>query len=530
MPGVPRRNRKSRNKIQSEPIWGLLLPLNARGEHTLQRALRMNLVQAILDGHISSGVRLPSTRELAAVLDIARITVALTYDRLVIDGYLEARERKGYFVLPHAAAFPADRERSPVPAAPGDRTPVWTERFVPQNLPEQWLEKPRDWRSYKYPFVYGQVDATLFPLAEWRECSRIPQGVPDISGWASDAIDLDDKMLLTEIQNRVLTKRGIVARPDNILITLGAQMALYLIAEILITPGTHVAIEDPGYMDARNSFQRRGAVLVRNEIDEAGAIVGAHLKQCAYLYCTPSHQCPTGITMSTERRIELLDAAARYDTVLIEDDYDAETQFIGQPSPALKAFDRSDRVIYVGSFSKVLFPGLRIGYLVAAPAVIEQARRVRRLMIRHAPLNNQRALAIFIAQGHYDLALARKRTSLQARAAVICESLRRALPNWKFRDPRGGSALWIETPRTLVLAQVELAARQRGILIERGDPFFHAPHGPANFLRLAYSSIPLEQIKPGIEALAAAVRQHEKERGPRKPANGGAPPRRRLAL
>ena len=516
MPIPTRRTRRSRNKIDSEPVWGLLLPPEARKEHTLQRALRMNLVRAILDRRIAGGVRLPSTRELASVLDIARITVALTYDRLVTDGYLESRERKGYFVALHAATM-GERGATLPKAGPQNRPPDWANRFVPQDLPEQWLEKPRDWRSYKYPFVYGQVDASLFPLAEWRECSRIPQGVPDISGWASDAIDMDDKMLISEIQNRVLTKRGIVARPENILITLGSQMALFLIAEILITPGVQVAVEDPGYMDARNSFQRRGAKLIRNEVDEFGAIVGPHLKHCAYLYCTPSHQCPTGVTMTTERRLELLKAASRYDTVLIEDDYDAETQFIGQPSPALKAFDRSERVIYLGSFSKILFPGLRIGYLVAPPSVIEQARRIRRLMIRHAPLNNQRALAIFIAHGHYDVALARKRTSLQARSSVICEALRHSLPTWKFRNPKGGSALWLQTPGTTNVSELELTTRKRGILIERGDPFFHASHPPTNFLRLAYSSIPIEHIKPGIEALAAAVHQHERQRSQRKP-------------
>jgi GntR family transcriptional regulator/MocR family aminotransferase len=502
------------NTFQLEPVWGQLLPKASRKDQTLQRGLRMNLVQAIIDGRITTGTRLPSTRELAGMLGIARVTVALTYERLVAEGYLAPRDRQGYFVCPvtsHAGPLQTVSANEP----PAQLIPSWPERFATHHAHEKWLEKPRDWRNYQYPFVYGQPDPKLFPLAQWRECSRVAQGIPDSSHWSADAIDVDDPMLIAEIQNRVLTKRGIVARPEEILITMGTQMALYLIAEIFMVSGTPVAIEDPGYMDARNILLRRQAKLVCVAVDDAGVVPGESLKQCAYMYCTPSHQCPTGVTLTTERRLKLLELAGANDSIIIEDDYDAETQFVGQPSPALKAIDRSGRVIYIGSFSKILSPGLRIGYLVADRAVIEQARRLRRLIVRHPPINNQRALAIFISHGYYDRLLADNRLSLQTRAAAITESLRQFLPDWKFREPLGGSALWLQAPDSVRMPRVELAARRRGVVIEGGAAFFHSLDPPTNYVRVAYSSIPLANIRPGIETLASVVHECETPRRPR---------------
>jgi GntR family transcriptional regulator/MocR family aminotransferase len=505
-------SKTSRGKIDTEPLWGRLLSSASPKDYTLQRSLRMNLVQAILDGRVPAGTCLPSTRELADVLKIGRVTVTLTYERLVNDGFLVSRKRKGYFVLPQATASSSIASLHRNAPNSNNTSPIWSDRIIPQSGRERWLEKPRDWQNYKYPFIYGQVDPHLFPLAEWRECSRIAQAVPDIVGWASDAIDVDDPMLLKEIQNRILTKRGIAAQPQNMLITLGTQMALYLIAELLVSPGMRVAVEDPGYMDARNAFQRRSATLVPIPVDGEGIVLDERLAQCGYVYCTPSHQCPTGITMSNERRIALLDMASREDIVLIEDDYDAETQYSGQPLPALKAFDRSGRVIYIGSFSKMLSPGLRIGYIVAPAEIIERARTLRRLILRHPPLNNQRALAIFIAQGHFDMALTRKREALRARADILTRALRKHLPEWQFNEPSGGSSVWIHAPRTCHVPSIEQEARRHGVLIEDGRAFFHAENPAPQFVRIGYSSIAQNLIEPGIACLAQIVRKSIRSR------------------
>ncbi|MDE1155931.1 MAG: PLP-dependent aminotransferase family protein [Acidobacteriaceae bacterium] len=492
---------KPSRKIQSEVLWGQILPDSLRKHHTLQDALRMSLVEAILSGKLPAGERLPSTRELAQLLKIARITVALTYERLATQGFLESRERRGYFVAPrgeHSAT--RLKLRAEQTAAPD-----WEQRVVTGIVQDKWLEKPRDWQSYPFPFVYGQLDPKLFPLAEWRECSRLAQAVPDSSRWAADAIDLDDPMLVSEILTRVLPKRGIVAQADEVIVTLGTQMALFLLSELLLGTSSTVGIEDPGYMDARNIFLRRGAKLQRLPVGENGIELSDRLHECDYVYCTPSHQCPTGATLPLESRLELLRLAEQHDFVLIEDDYDAETQFVGQPSPALKAMDRSGRVIYVGSFSKILSPGLRIGYIVAPAQLIQKARLLRRLIIRHPPTNNQRAMALFIAQGHYEVLLASNRASLEQRARRITDACRKHLPRWQFREPMGGSALWLRAPEHMNMLKVTQQARSHGILLESGTVFF-AEEPPGNYLRLAYSTIPLESIEPGIERLSRIVR------------------------
>jgi GntR family transcriptional regulator/MocR family aminotransferase len=210
------------------------------------------------------------------------------------------------------------------------------------------------------------------------------------------------------------------------------------------------------------------------------------------------------------RRLQFLDLAQRHRSLIIEDDYDAETQFAGTSLPALKAMDRSGYTIYLSSLSKFFAPGLRIGYIVADAELIERARHLRRLILRHTPGNNQRALALFIAHGHYDRLLTRHGESLRVRAAVIAEALGRYIPTWKFVAPVGGSALWVEAPQDTDMAAIALQARKKGVLIESGGPFFRSADPPVNFARLAYSSIPIELIEPGIRTLAQVVRRQDK--------------------
>ena len=196
---------KRLSTIQSESLWGQLLPTASRHSHTLQDALRMGLLQAILSGQLPSRTKLPSTRELAALLNVARITVSLTYERLAAEGFLEPRERLGYFV---ASKLPKQGPLRTEAKAERETPPDWSTR-LPKDVPSaKWLEKPRDWQSYPYPFVYGQLDPKLFPHVEWRECSRLAQSATDSSRWAADAIDMDDPMLIAEIINGILTKRS----------------------------------------------------------------------------------------------------------------------------------------------------------------------------------------------------------------------------------------------------------------------------------------------------------------------------------
>ncbi|MFL9876941.1 PLP-dependent aminotransferase family protein [Herbaspirillum rhizosphaerae] len=485
-------------------MWHQIFPEPDRRGTTLQSQLRVCFVDAVLDGRLMAGMRLPSSRELADMLSISRNTVVLVYEKLAEDGYLENRPRNGYYVSDQYLRQVRDASAAkPVMPERDSHRVDWNARMSALPDAMKWLDKPSDWQRYRYPFLYGQFDPSLFPIADWRECSRQALDVSAIRGWAPDAIDNDNASLVDQLIRRVLPRRGIAAKREEVLLTVGAQQALYLVGELLVPPGSTVAVEDPGYMDARNIFLRRGAKLQGLGLDRDGVLPDpAVLASSQTVYCTPSHQCPTGITLNTERRLALLAWAREHDGILIEDDYDAEMQYVGKPSPALKAIDHDQRVIYIGSLSKTLSPGLRIGYIVAPAEVITQLRVLRRLMIRHPATNNQLAAALFISHGHYDRFLHVMREELAKRASVLIEAVRRYLPEMQFVAPDGGSALWGTFAEDVDTRLLRKVASEQGILIESGEAFFLSPQGQFNCVRLGFSSIPAERIESGIRELA----------------------------
>jgi GntR family transcriptional regulator/MocR family aminotransferase len=469
---------------------------------TLQTQLRQMLVAAIREGQLPPGGPLPSCRRLAESLSVARNTVALAYQDLVEEGFLVSRQRSGYFV-----SRDLDPARLAPPDPPGilDSAPDWLPRLLRRPSSQRNIVKPRNWQDYKYPFIYGQFDPSLFPIAAWRECSRQALGIAAVRDWAADRFTEDDPELIEQIRTLLLPRRGVFVAPDEILITVGAQNAIYLLSSLLVDDRTTVGLEDPGYADARNIFALRSSRLVGLPVDDEGLMDSPGLERCNYVHVTPSHQFPSTVTMSLARRRALLERARREDFVLIEDDYEAEINHVGRPTPALKSLDRNGRVIFVGSLSKTLAPGLRIGYMVAAKEVIAEARALRRLMLRHPPANNQRTAALFLARGHYDSLLRQEGRSLKQRWAAMHAAIARHLPDCRFRQTSGGTALWIEGPPKLDARELEKAAARSGILIEPGDVHFLSDMGPRNFFRLGFSSIALERIEPGIKLLGDVI-------------------------
>ncbi len=289
------------------------------------------------------------------------------------------------------------------------------------------------------------------------------------------------------------------------MVTLGALNALYIIASLLISDQTTVAIEEPGYPDMRNTLGLRTERVRPVPLDRDGLIVDGRLAGAELIFTTPSHQFPTTVTMSLDRRKALLEAVHRNRAVIIEDDYESETNFCGEPCPALKSLDRDGRVMHVGSFSKSLMPGLRLGYLVAPPAVIDEARALRRLMLRHPPGNNQRTAALFLAAGHYDALVHRLHRAYRSRWHVMGKALSRHLPGWSRAPSFGGTSYWVEGPPELDADALADTAQQEGILIEPGAIHFAGDPPPRNHFRLGFSSIPEERIEPGIARLAELV-------------------------
>ena len=283
-----------------------------------------------------------------------------------------------------------------------------------------------------------------------------------------------------------------------------------MIADLLVNEKTRVGVEDPGYPDARNIFSLRASAVRPIPIDLDGLRVDEGLKGCDYIYTTPSHQSPTTVTMPLARRMALLEEAERHDFVVIEDDYETETSFTSAPIPALKSLDRTGRVIYVGSISKTLAPGLRLGFIVAPAPLVAHLRSLRRLMVRHPSSLIQRTFALFLSLGHYDALMKNSTAAHRARAECMQSSLRQYLPELDFVPVTGGSSCWVSGPKWLDARRLAEAALKESVFIEPGDIYFSAAEPPQNHFRLGFSSIPASRIEAGIARLQPLVRAQEK--------------------
>ncbi|MEU7862419.1 PLP-dependent aminotransferase family protein [Nonomuraea sp. NPDC049141] len=376
------------------------ISLHGRGDLAAQ--VYRQLLDAILDGRLRSGERLPPTRELAKRLEISRNTVAVAYDRLVADGFLIGRAGAGTFVS-------AERVRA---------------RSAPQGV-----VRPRAlWRSMptqpptptpEYDFRVGMPDARLFPMEAWRrlvarELRTSLAGYADPSGHEG---------LRDAISRHIGISRSVRASADDVLITNGAQQALDLIGRVLIDPGACVAVEEPGYPPARLLFRSQGARVAGVPVDGEGIDVAAIPNAARMVYVTPSHQFPLGTPMSLARRAALLAWAERRRAVIVEDDYDSEFRFGDRPLEPLQSLDRAGRVIYVGSFSKTLLPMLRLGFLVAPASLMPALRAARQLTDWHGELSAQAALARFIDEGLLARHIRKATREYAARHALIVDAL-----------------------------------------------------------------------------------------------------------
>lgn len=487
----------------SPVLWSSLFERVSDSSLSLQGKIRQMLVSAILSGHLPPGAPVPSSRLLSESLGIARNTVVFAYQQLVSEGYLVSRERSGHFVADDVLKSHVSSTSEVEPVSNGRSAATWHQRVVFHPSRQRNIVKPDNWQSLPYPFVYAQFDANHFPTAEWRECCTRALSVLDIRSWAPDQITSDDAALIEEIRTQVLPRRGVWAEKDEIVITVGAQHALYLLADLLMHNHTVVGMEDPGYPDARNTFAHRTERLMPLPVDKDGLCITPSLKDCDYIFVTPSHQCPTSVTMPLERREALLELAGKSDSIIIEDDYETENRYDNNPTPALKSLDKHGRVIYIGSLSKSFAPGLRVGYIVAPRELTHELRALRRLMLRHPSAYIQRAFALFISLGHFHSLLRRLSVSYADRAQALSAAMAEFLPDFDITPISGGSSCWVKAPHHIDTQRLATAALKEGVVIEPGHVFYHRP-GPdkQNTMRLGFASINKEQIPGGIERLA----------------------------
>jgi GntR family transcriptional regulator/MocR family aminotransferase len=459
-------------------------------------------VDAIVSGILPGGTPIPASRELAHILKISRNTVVIVYNQLTEDGFLIAKSRSGFFVNTELPIEPLLNRRVEERGTHQDDFLIKRFRCRPslhRNISKVW-----DWQRYPYPFIYGQIDQTLFPVKAWRQCCKDVLSSRHSLDWAQDSVSRDDADLIKEIRAKVLPLRGVFAQAHEIMITIGAQQALFLLADLLVDERSVVGIEDPGYPDARNILKLRTSHLKALSIDQEGLIPSKEWSGCDLIYTTPSHQSPTTVTLSMPRRLELLKQAEKKDFLIIEDDYETEKGLLGAPNPALKSLDQSGRVIYVGSLSKSFAPGLRIGYIVAPAVVISELRALQRLMIRHPSTFVQKTVARFLATGQYEIYNRKMVQAHQNRAVVLTRALKAHLPQVRFDPIHGGTSVWLECPKQWNTQELAERALTLGVVIEPGEVHFYKKP-QKNYVRLGFGSIPLERIEAGILKLAQAA-------------------------
>ena len=481
----------------------LLLPLDPDPARPLHRQVYEHLRQAILSGRLRPGERLPSTRQAARRLRLARNTVARAYEDLESEGYLEGRVGSGTYVpraLPEELLHGAvTAEPAPLPALPSRPLSAWgTRAFVDSAIPQPSLER------VQFDFTPGQPDWDAFPRALWRRLLGHAWLRGDLGRLGEPA---GYRPLREALASYLAASRGVVCSAEQIVVVNGTQQALDLVGRLWLDPGQRVALESPGYPGARRAFQAYGAETLPLPVDAEGAQVDrlASMQGVRLVSVTPSHQYPTGAVLSLERRLRLLDWAERSGALVLEDDYDSEFRFAGRPLASLQGLDRGGRVIYLGTFSTVLLPPLRLGYAVLPLDLVDAFARGKSLADSQTATAEQEALAEMLRQGHFARHLRRMRRLYQERRAVLLAGLARhlgGLATW--RDSGAGLHIML----TLRAGQAEADAAQRtaqaGIDVGRTAPcWVGAPEYAA--LLLGYTALPTDRIDAGLRHLARAL-------------------------
>ncbi|HZS44528.1 MAG TPA: PLP-dependent aminotransferase family protein [Blastocatellia bacterium] len=400
--------------------------LHSNNGSPLHRQLYDELRKAILTGRLITGERLPSTREMAQILGVSRSTVSHGYEQLLSEGYLETAIGSGTFVcrqLPDDLAKPASVKTSLSQNASAPKV-VFSE--LGNFLTEHDLFEPPE-PDLLINFRYGRPSFNDFPWEQWRRllARYCRSGQNEILDYAPNP--LGHLALREAIVKYLARSRAVRCDASQVIIVYGSQQALDLISRILVNRGDTVAMEDPGYLGTRRALEGQGAKVLPVPVDEFGLRTDYLARQktlkCKFVYITPSHEFPMGVALSLPRRLELLAWAQTNSTMIVEDDYDSEFRYAGRPVPALQGLDQTGSVIYVGTFSKVLYPSLRLGYLVVPPHLTNIFAQAKWLADRHSPLLEQYALADFINEGHLERHIRRMRTIYNRRRNKLVEAL-----------------------------------------------------------------------------------------------------------
>lgn len=468
----------------------------------LYRQLSDWVRRAILEGRLKPGQRMPSTRGLAAELKLSRIPVLAAYEQLLAEGYLETFTGAGTCV---ARAIPGGGSR-PLALRPG-RAPANAARRVSRRAGAARLGE-RSWLANLDAFRVGLPALDRFPSAAWsRLVARHARKPPldmlyygDAQGYAP---------LREEIASYLGAFRAVRCDPSQVLVTTGSQQGLQLTAHVLLDPGDGVWVEEPGYPGAHLAFTFAGARMIPVPVDGEGLDVPAGLKHgpgARAAYITPSHQFPLGTTLSAARRLQLLNWASHHGAWVIEDDYDSEYRFGGRPLTSLQGLDADGRVIYVGTFSKVMFPAMRLGYLVVPKGLMPAFIAARESADTCSAGLYQAAMADFIGEGHFARHIRRMRKLYQERRRVLVEAIRAEAPGrLEVIGAEAGMQLTALLPRGVDDVAVARKAAEKGISA-RPLSSCHLRAPSRGGLILGYGGVDLRTIREAVKKLAPCLR------------------------
>lgn len=450
--------------------------------------------KGILTGRFRPGERVPSTRELAASLAVSRGTVSEAWEQLIAEGYLEAAQGSGTFVcreLPDRLLVPGRSNRTTA----ANHVTVKLSRYA-AGLTEDWRRVSR--ADAVIRFSPGTPDRDHFPFLLWRRLMvrHLRNLNPTVFNYVERSAG--NERLRSEIAAYVTRLRAVSCSPDQIIIVTGSQQGLDLCARLLIEPGDEVGFENPGYQGARRVFAAHGARLLPLAIDANGVVLRNLPRKARLVYVTPSHQFPTGVSMSLAGRLELIKWAKGYGAVIVEDDYCSEYRYSGPPLPSLQGLASGVAVVYVGTFSKVMFPGLRIGYVISPPALVPFFTRAKWLADTHSPMLEQVALADFLAEGHMERHIRRMRRLYGLRREVLLDSLHKHFGDGAqvMGDAAGMHAMVRFEDKGIM----QRAIRNKVELVSTDD--YYLTGAPGDEFIFGFSAIPERAIQEGIRRLA----------------------------
>lgn len=478
----------------------LAIALDNNSDIPLYHQVYIEIRQAILTGRLQPNQKLPSTRWLAKSLGISRSTITQSYEQLFSEGYLQTKVGAGTFVseeLPDELLTTKPIKSKHRSTSPKIELSVYGKNVDSTNIGVTDSNLP-------ISFNYGKPALDRFPLKLWRKLlSRHCAANLDLLDYSSEP--KGHQPLTKAIANYLSCSRAVKCSPEQVIITSGSQQAIDLVTRLFINPGDAIALEEPCYQGARNIFQAQGAKLIPVEVDESGLIVEklVNIPKVKLIYVTPSHQFPTGAVLSLPRRLELLRWAKETGAIIIEDDYDSEYRYSSRPIPALQGLDCDRSVIYIGTFSKVLFPSLRIGYLVVPKNLQSLFGRAKWLCDRQSPLIEQQVLTDFINEGHLERHIRKMRNLYDLRRQTLVAALQKYFgQKVTISGENAGIHLTIEIKTNLNDEEAIEKARQVGVGLTSLQKYYLQTKNKGEFL-LGYSELDEWQIKEGIRRLAS---------------------------